>query len=181
MKKIGLVFLSMTILLTGCSGSGMRMTERQQIGDVSFQSIEGYIVETDNEGGIFIGSPDAEISVFMAYLPNDYFVPQMIPTVIGGEYAEESIPFDILVFLGFGNIQLQPIHRYRNGAFSGYSRTFISSSDYGDPIEGEWLFYTVGDYTFVAMGSVVRVEGENRWDPQGKAAFDAIVESVQFP
>jgi hypothetical protein len=172
--------LAIAILLTACSGSGLRLTERQQIGSVSFQNVEGYSVETDNEGSIFIGSPDAEISVFMILLPNDYFDPHMTPTMVGGQYPEEVIPFDILVFLGFGNIELQPIHRYHNGDHLGYSRSFSSSSEGGDPIEGEYLFYTVGDQTFIAMGSVVRVEGDNRWDPQGKAAYDAIVESVQF-
>lgn len=180
MKKIFFPVLAVAILVSACSGSGPRLTARQQIGDVSFQSVEGYSVETDNEGGIFMGSPDAEISVMLVYLPNDFFDPRMTPTMVGGEYPEEVIPFDILVFLGFGNIQLNPIHRYRSGEFSGYSRSFTSSSDGGDPIEGEYLFYTVGDHTFIAMGSVVRVEGDNRWDPQGKAAYDAIVESVQI-
>lgn len=181
MKKLALAFVCVVMLLAGCSGSGLPVTARQQIGDVSFQSIDGYKVETDGEGGIFIGSPDAEISVMMIYLPNDYFDERMIPTMVGGEYPEEVIPFDILVFLGFGNIQLLPIHRYRNGEYAGYSRGFTSSSDGGDPIEGEYLFYTVGDYTFIAMGSVVRVEAENHWDPEGKAAYDAIINSVQFP
>ncbi len=180
--KTKLVFLFIfAILVTSCSGSGPRLTARQQIGDVSFQSIEGYSVENDGQGGIFIGSPDAEISVFMIVLPNDYFDPRMTPTMVGAEYPQEVIPFDILLFLGFYNIQLQPIHRYHSGDYIGYSRSFTSSSDAGDPIEGEYLFYTVGDTTFIAMGSVVRVKGENRWDPQGKTAYDAIVESVQFP
>lgn len=181
MKYQLFAFLVIAISLTACSGSSLQMTERQQIGAVSFQSVQGYRVETDNEGGIYIGSPDAEISVSLIYLPNDFFDPRMTPTMVGGEYPEEVIPFDILIFLGFNNIQLQPIHRYRSGEHSGYSRAFISSSDFGDPIEGEYVFYTVGDHTFVAMGSVVRVEGDNHWNPQGKVAFDAIVESVQFP
>ena len=180
MKKLAFPILIVAILLSSCSASGLRLTERQQIGSVSFQSVDGYSVETDNEGSIFIGSPDAEISVFMIVLPNDYFDARMTPTMVGGEYPEEVIPFDILVFLGFVNIELDAIHRYHNGDHIGYSRSFTSSSDGGDPIEGEYLFYTVGENTFIAMGSVVRVEGENRWDPQGKAAYDAIVESVQF-
>ncbi len=181
MKTKIISLLVLTILVTSCSGSGPRLTARQQIGDVSFQSIEGFTVENDGEGGIFIGSPDAEISVFMIMLPNDYFDERMIPTMVGAQYPEEVIPFDILVFLGFGNMQLQPIRRYHSGDYVGYSRSFTSSSDVGDPIEGEYLFYTVGDKTFIAMGSVVRVEGENRWDPEGKTAYDAIINSVQFP
>jgi hypothetical protein len=181
MKQFLFFLVVFTMLITSCSPSGLAMTERQQIGAVSFQSINGYIVAGQGDDGIFLGSPDAEISVAMIFLPNEYFEEVEAPTMIGAEYPEESIPFDILLSLGFYNIELQPIHRYRHSGFSGYSRVFTSSSDFGDPIEGEWIFYTVGDHTFVAMGSVVRVEGDNRWDPQGKTAFDAIVESVQFP
>lgn len=180
MKKILFPVFALAILVSGCSGFGPRLSERQQIGHVSFQSVEGYSVEGQGEDGIFMGSPDAEISVLLAYLPNDFFDENMTPTMIGAEYPEEVIPFDILLSLGFYNIELQPLHRYHHGEFTGYSRAFTSSSDFGDPIEGEYLFYKVGDYTFVAMGSVVHVEGNNRWDPQGKAAYEAILGSVQF-
>jgi hypothetical protein len=181
MKHFVFSLVIFTLLLTSCSPARLAMTERQQIGGVSFQSIEGYIVAGQGEDGIFLGTPDGEISIALILLPNEFFEEVKAPTMIGAEYPEEAVPFDILLSLGFYNIELQPIHRYRHSEFSGYSRAFISSSDFGDPIEGEWLFYTVGDYTFVALGSVVRVDGENRWDPQGKAAFDAILESVQFP
>jgi hypothetical protein len=179
MKTFSAIFLSMAILLGGCSPSGL--ATRQQVGGISFQPIQGYSVEKDGDTGVFISSPDSEITVYLVYVPNDYFLPEMILNEFGGQYQEEFIPLNVLILLGFGNIELAEITEYESSGHSGYIRAYKATSESGDSIEGEYLFYTVGENTFVAMGSVVHVTGDNQWDPQGKAAFDAIVASVQFP
>ncbi|MCL5428337.1 MAG: hypothetical protein M1347_00850 [Chloroflexi bacterium] len=110
------------------------------------------------------------------------FTPDMTPRMIGAKYPEERFPFEILLILGSDQgIELGDLEDYKHAAYSGYSRHFVASSIGGDPIEGEYIIYDVGDYVFIGMGSLVRVTGDNDWIPEGKFAFDLIVESVQFP
>lgn len=155
---------------------------RHQEGNLSFENIEGFSIYTDGLGGVFIGSPDSEISVMLMYVSNSELPSQVILQEFGARYPEEAVPLDIIIFLGFGStLQLGEIEEYHLGNYSGFSRTYVAASSVGDPMEGEYVFFSVDEtHTFIAMGSVVRVTGDNQWDPQGKAAFDTIVGSVEF-
>lgn len=154
---------------------------RQQDGHISFENIEGYTMDTDGRGGIFLGSPDAEISVMMMYVSNAELPERVLFQEFGALYLEEAIPLDIIIFLGFGNMQLGELEEYHLGEYSGYSRTFVGASAANDPMQGEYLFFPLDEnHTFIALGSVVRVTGDNQWDPQGKQAFDQIVNSVEI-
>ena len=181
MKKSSILFLFLAVLLSACASDNPDLTKRQTIGLISFQNVPGFTVEDDGQGGVYIGSPDAEISVFMLYLPSEMFTQDMTPRMIGAKYPEERFPFEILLILGFeNNIELSYIEEYKHANYAGYSRHFIAASVGGDPIEGEYIIYDVGDFVFIAMGSVVRVTGDNDWIPEGKVAFDLIVDSVSF-
>jgi len=169
----------LVFLLSACTSAPITLSERQQLGQVSFQSIENYQVEEDGFGGIYVSSPDGEIGIIMQVSPSDSFTQEMIPAVIGGQYPEEGFPFAMLLFLGFENITLKDLRDFKLGGYSGYSRAFVATNQFNQ-IEGEYVFFPVGDQTFIAMGSVIKVTGDNHWNPEGKAAFDAIVGSVQF-
>jgi len=176
-----IVNLSLAFLLSACaSAPPQTLTERQQVGSVSFQSVENYQIDEDETGGVYISSPDGEIGVIMQVAPTSTFLPEMTPTVLGGEYPEEGFPVAMMLFLGFENISLAQLKTFELGEYTGFSRTFVATN-LSDKIEGEYVFFPFGDQTFIAMGSVISATGNNQWNPQGKAVFDAIVDSVQFP
>lgn len=180
MKIFTNLSLLLLVLLSACtSAPPLTLTERQEAGILSFQSIEGYRIDRDETGGVYISSPDGEIGVIMQVAPAASFVPEMIPVVFGGEFAEEGFPVAMLLFLGFEDIHLSAISNFQHGEYSGHSRTFNATNS-SNRIEGKYVFFNVGDQTFIAMGSVIRVAGDNQWNPQGEAVFDAIVGSVQF-
>lgn len=196
MKKVTVIVL-IAALLSACAGAQasspvaplatqaevatLETSKRQQVGQISFENIEGYTAETDGRGGIFLGSPDAEISVMLMYVSNAELPERVIFQEFGASYVEEAIPLDIIIFLGFGNLQLGELKEFHFGEYRGYSRTFVGASVGNDPMEGEYLFFPLDEnHTFIALGSVVRVTGENHWDPQGKRAFYTIMNSVQF-
>lgn len=181
MKKMGLLILVASVFISACSADNPNLKDRQTIGAISFQNVPDFTVEDDGQGGVYIGSPDAEITIFMLYLPSAMFTADMTPRSIGGKYPEERFPFEILLILGFEqNIELSDIEDYEHDDYSGYIRHFEASSIGGDPIEGEYVIYDVGDHVFIGMGSVVYVTGDNDWFPEGKVAFDLILDSVKI-
>jgi len=181
MKTVSRNFLVLILFATACSAENANLTSRQTIGSISFQNVPGFTSEDDGQGGVYLGSPDAEITILLLYLPSEMFTTEMTPRSIGAQYPEERFPFEILLILGFEqDIELSDIEDYEHGNYSGYTRHFESSSIGGDPIEGEYVIYDVGDHVFIAMGSVVHVTGDNDWFPEGKIAFDLVVDSVEF-
>ncbi len=173
-----LVFTS--ILLSSCGPTTVTQTDRQGSQGFTYQSIEGYSVEEDGQGGVYFTSPDQEIGIIFNFQPSSYYTQDLIPVDLGGKYAQESFPVETLVFLGYSEIQLGDLQTFQQDKFSGYRREFTASGAGGDIIQGEYIFFPVGDHDFIAMGTVVHLKGNNQWDPQGKQAFDTIIASLQF-
>jgi hypothetical protein len=174
--------LVLTVILSACTSSdNPDLGPRQTIGSISFQNVPNFTSEDDGQGGVYLGSPDAEITIVMLYVPSSMFTADMAPRSIGARYPEERFPFEFLLILGFEQeIELGDYVDYEHDGNLGYSRHFTASSIGGDPIEGEYVVYDVGDYVFIGMGSVVHVTGANDWFPEGKIAYDLIIDSVHI-
>ena len=175
--------LAILFLMSSCSGASgpIKLTERQEMSGISFQSIEGYTVAEDGEGGVYFTGPDQEIGILFFYKPSSEYTEDMTPVSLGGQYPQESFPVQTLVMLAYPDIELKALKVYKEGDYSGYRRQFTAVSEKGDDeIHGEYVFFTVGDFDFVAMGTVVHTVGLKDWDPQGQQAFDAILSTLQF-
>ena len=118
-----------------------RMTGLYQIGVVSFQSIIGYSVESDEDMAIYINSPDGEFGVLILPVSKEYFKANMVPYPVGGRFPEESMPVEMFYYLGNENIQLESFQPYWHQGFQGYRREFRATSIQGDLMEGEYIFY----------------------------------------
>jgi hypothetical protein len=182
MKRLLTGSILVIILVSGCAPelAPQTMSERQQIGDLSLQIIDGYILDNDETGGIYISSGDGEIGVIMQVAPNSSFVPEMTPNTFGGAYPEEGFPVAMMLFLGFDNISLAQIQTFKFGEYTGFKRNFTATNLTGK-MEGEYIFFQFGEQTLIAMGSVISPTGNKQWNPHGKSVFDAIVNSIEFP
>lgn len=182
MKTFPRILLGLLLFASACSPSNNpNLAKRQTIGSISFQNVPGFTSEDDGQGGVYLGSPDAEITIVLLYLPTAMFTEDMTPRMVGARYPEERFPFEILLILGFEqDIELSDLQDFENENYSGYSRHFEAFSLGRDPIEGEYVIFDLGDHVLIAMGSVVHVTGDNQWFPEGKVAFDLVVDSVRI-
>jgi hypothetical protein len=154
-----------------------RLTAPYLVGQVSFQTPLDFSVEFDEDKVIYISSSDGGFGMVVLPKPVDYFEQSLIPFDNGGRFPEESIPIDMFYNLGYVNIKLESIRPYWHDGFRGHLRSFVARSDLGDLMEGEYLFYDVGDNVLFVIGSSVQ---EGLWG-RSKPAFDVIVTSIHFP
>ena len=93
MKTVSRNFLVLILFATAWSAENANLTSRQTIGSISFQNVPGFTSEDDGQGGVYLGSPDAEITILLLYLPSEMFTTEMTPRSIGAQYPEERFPF----------------------------------------------------------------------------------------